>query len=69
MVKSKCSFKSCHSRISVIGYCTWCSSKFCVSHRLTESHQCTGQQTLNEKLLEKLKLNCQEIKAAKIAKI
>jgi ubiquitin C len=43
---SKCNFGDCSQKpVMIIGDCKFCSSKYCGSHRLPETHACTGIDT------------------------
>ncbi|KGG50681.1 ubiquitin [Mitosporidium daphniae] len=39
----RCPVDGCQSKPApIVGECRYCSSKFCSTHRLPESHMCTG---------------------------
>jgi len=66
---SKCAHKECSSRpVLIIGDCKFCNSKFCGSHRLPESHLCTGIQACRDQhfLKNKLKLENEKCVSPKV---
>ena len=48
----QCFYKDCRKSVSMIGNCKYCTSMYCLKHRLPESHECAG--------LDKLKQACFE---------
>jgi len=68
-VASKCAFKDCNQRPAlIIGDCKYCNLKYCGTHRLTESHQCSNMQNCREQSFarNKAKLEGEKCVAAKV---
>ena len=41
--KNRCAIQNCNQRVvELIGDCKWCKNKFCQTHRLPETHACSG---------------------------
>jgi predicted nucleic acid binding AN1-type Zn finger protein len=54
-MKSKCVFDDCKAPVAVIiGDCKYCTGKFCLKHRLPETHACTAMQTCRDEHLKRL---------------
>jgi predicted nucleic acid binding AN1-type Zn finger protein len=55
-LKKNCSFNKCFTKASVtIGYCRYCTLKYCSKHRLPESHVCDGIESCHLESFEKIK--------------
>lgn len=43
--KKRCNYENCNNKAAtIIGDCSYCSLKYCISHRLPEAHLCTNIQ-------------------------
>jgi len=53
---NKCAFPDCCQKpVLIIGDCKFCKLKFCVNHRLPESHVCSNMKSCREQSFNKLK--------------
>ena len=54
--KNKCAYGDCSQKpVVLIGDCKYCNSKFCGTHRLPETHSCTGLEACRQVHFNKLK--------------
>jgi len=54
--KTKCSHDGCNGRpVKIVGFCKYCESDYCATHRLPESHNCTGLESCRTQAFEKNK--------------
>jgi ubiquitin C len=66
---SKCAFKDCTAKpVLIIGDCKYCNSKFCGTHRLPETHECSNMQSCRDVHFNKnkAKLEGEKCVAAKV---
>lgn len=50
----KCKVKECNKKsVSIIGECKFCQGKYCLNHRLVETHQCPCMESCRQQALLK----------------
>jgi len=51
---NRCEFRQCPNRVAVIiGHCKACQGKWCLNHRLPESHLCTHMETIRQESFDR----------------
>lgn len=63
----KCNFTECKNKLNLIEECKFCENKFCLSHRLVETHHCSNidlciQQAVSKNINVLLKDKCTSTK-------
>jgi predicted nucleic acid binding AN1-type Zn finger protein len=54
----KCNFKNCKKKYNIfMGYCKYCSKKFCSYHYMIDKHECENFDGFISLKKEKLKLS------------
>jgi ubiquitin C len=69
MKKNKCAFGECNQKpVLLVGDCKYCNNKFCGSHRLPETHVCTGMESCRQAhfVKNKQKLEGEKCVASKV---
>ena len=68
-MKTRCVMIDCRAQAAtIVGVCKYCKGKFCLIHRLPESHQCPCMQSCRDEHLQRLtdQLNKDAVKHAKM---
>ena len=61
-ITNKCSHSSCNAKLKLTDFNCRCSNRFCMKHRLPESHDCSYD-------FKKDKINLVKVVAEKVSKI